>query len=84
MELTKLCELLNQECGLSDRLNPVTTMLNEVEKILDTFNWSDRVKTNSDFVVFANDIEGSDLCQNFEFSVPSNLLKQFKKSGWLP
>jgi hypothetical protein len=83
-ELAKLCELLNQECGLRDLWNLVTKMLNEVAKILGTFDWSDSVKTTSDFVVFANDIEGSDLRQNFNFSVPSNLLKQFKKADWLP
>ncbi len=58
-------------------------MLNEVAKFLGAFDWNDRLQVTSDFVVFANDIEGSDFRQNFRFSVSEKLLKRFKSKNWL-
>lgn len=83
-ELIRSCQLLDQQCNLRHCWSDLVKMLNEVAKFLGTFDWSDRLQTTSDFVVFANDIEGSDLRQNFNFSVSPKLLKRFKKADWLP
>ncbi len=83
-ELVRICELLNQECGRRERWNNATKLLNEVAKHLAAIDWSDRLQTTSDFVVYATDSEQSDFRKNFKFSVPSNLLAKFKKAGWLP
>jgi hypothetical protein len=83
-DLIKLCETLNQECGLQDNWDNIAKMLNEVAKLLGIFDWSEYFQATSDFVVFSSDLEGSDMQKNFDFSVSSKLRKQFKKIGWLP
>jgi hypothetical protein len=83
-DLIKSCQLLDQQSNLRDCWKDSMKMLNEVAKFLGKFDWSDRLQTTLDFVVFANDIEGSDLRQNFYVSVSPKLLKQFNNSGWLP
>jgi hypothetical protein len=82
-ELIRSCELLDRQCNIYDNWNEAAKMLNEVAKFLGTFDWSDRLQTTSNFVVFANDIEGSDFHQNFKFSVSEKLLKIFKQKNWL-
>jgi hypothetical protein len=82
-ELVRSCNLLDQQCNVRDCWNDTAKMLNEVAKFLGTFDWSNRLQTTSDFVVFANDIEGSDFQQNFKFSVSEKLLKRFEQKNWL-
>ena len=83
-DLIRLCEILNQECGIEDSWDNVTKMLNELAKLLGIFDWSKHFQATSDFVVFSSDLEGSDMQKNFNFSVSSKLRKQFKKADWLP
>ncbi len=82
-ELVKSCNLLDQQCNIRADWDETSKMLNEVAKFLGTFDWSERLQTTSDFVVFANDIEGSDFRQNFKFSVSEKLFKGFKQKNWL-
>lgn len=83
-ELSHICELLNQECGLRERWNDASRLLNEVAKLLGEIDWSGKLQTTTDFVSYATECELSDLRQNLKFSVPSSLFDRFKREGWIP
>ena len=58
-------------------------LLNEVAAELAGLDWSKKIKTTPDFVVYAVDFELGDLSKNLKKSVAPALLKKLKAANLL-
>ncbi len=56
-------------------------VLNQVAKLLNRIDWSDYAVMTDDFVVFATDLEGGDVVENFEMSLTPEQLEAVLRLG---
>jgi hypothetical protein len=81
--LDKLSSMLNQELERRGSDAPARRLVNEVAAKLGKADWSGRLNTTDDFVVYAVDFELGDLKKNLKFSVPGERLKKLKAAKLL-
>jgi hypothetical protein len=82
-ELDEACQSFNQAAAERVSGNPAKRMLSDLAGALARYDWSRKLKTTPDFVVFAVDLELADLRKNLKVSVPAARLNQLKKAGYL-
>ena len=58
-------------------------LINEIAADVGKLNWKRLARVTGDFVVFAVDLEGTDLQKNMKKSVPPTVLKKLKANGLL-
>jgi hypothetical protein len=75
--------LFNQELERKGSDAPARRLLNEVATKLGKADWSGKLNTTDDFVVYAVDFELGDLKKNLKFSVPVERLKKLKAAKML-
>lgn len=82
-ELSAACGLFNQQLALKGTCGPARTVLNEVARRLNDFDWTGSLDVTDDFVVLAYDDEEIDFGRNWKAGVPAGRLALLKARGWL-
>ena len=77
-QLEELSELYNRIIEGKDNYAAPVKLLNEIAAALAAMDWSGKLKTTPDFVVYAVDFELGELAKNLKKSVPAPLLAKFK------
>ena len=81
--LDKLSSMFNQELERRQSDAPARRLLNEVATKLGRTDWSGKLNTTDDFVVYAVDFELGDLKKNLKISVPTERLNKLKTAKLL-
>jgi hypothetical protein len=82
-DLEKACRRLNEQMDLKGTCEPARKLLNSVAAASMQVDWSGKVQTTPDFIVYAVDLELTDLKKNLQGTVPAPLLEAFKQNGLL-
>jgi len=76
--LDRACDLFNRELEHEDSDEPARKLILQVAADLAKMDWSGKVNTTEDFIVYAVDTDGADLKRNLKQSVPPKTLARLK------
>ncbi|KAB2892718.1 MAG: hypothetical protein F9K28_11270 [Bacteroidetes bacterium] len=82
-ELNEIGQLFQQLVSMKEAWNTATKLFDQTAAELMKLNWAEILATTSDFVIYAADYEIDDIKKRMKASVPSTLLAQLRKKGWL-
>ena len=82
-ELDRACDLFNRELEHKDSDEPARKLILQVAVELAKVDWSGKLNTTDDFVVYAVDTDGADLNKNLKLIVPPKKLAKLKATGCL-
>jgi hypothetical protein len=82
-ELDRACHLFNRELEHEGSDEPARKLILQVAADLAKVDWSGKLNTTEDFIVYAVDTYGADLYRNFKLSVSSKKLAKLKATKCL-
>jgi hypothetical protein len=82
-ELERACDLYNRELQYDGSYTPARKLILQVAADLAKVDWTGRISTTDDFIVYAVDTDGMDLHKNLKVSVSPKLLSKLKASKLL-
>jgi hypothetical protein len=82
-ELDRACDLFNDELEYEGSDEPARKLILQVAADLAKVDWTGKLKTTEDFIVYAVDTDGADLKQNLKVSVPAKQLSKLKAAKLL-
>ncbi len=82
-ELDRACDLFNRELEYKGSDQPARKLILQVAADLAKVDWSGKLNTTDDFIVYAVDTYGNDLRKNLKLSVPPKQLAKLKAAKLL-
>jgi hypothetical protein len=82
-KLEQACDSYNRELEYNGSQEPARKLILEAAKELAKMDWSGKLNTTDDFIVYAVDTDGADLHMNLKLTVPPKQLARLKAAKLL-